>query len=139
MNRSQRSSGFTLIETIVTIVVAGIVITGLFSSMASVFAISTGASQRTKASDLAYANMRLYANSTIPTWFLCDTSNETATTTVLSRTQSESGLPGDVIQTVEATAVYGCNNANQGYPIRVVSTVELISGVKVSHATYAGY
>lgn len=140
MNSSSTSqAGFTLIEVIVSVVIAAIVFVGLFSSLASIFSITEGSSQRTVANNLAYANMRLYADGTLPTWFSCNTSNQTETITLMDKSEAVSGLPGDVVQTVTASAVYGCDGSSQAFPIRIESNVSVINGIEVSHATYAGY
>ena len=141
MSQAKYSQGFTLIEAIVTIVVASIIIVGLLTSMATIFGISAGSAQRTKASNLAYANMRLYADGTPPVWFECDTSNQKKIYPVLEKIDQQDGLPGDVTQKVTAQAVYGCADADnrQGFPIKVTSSVQLENGKLISHATYAGF
>lgn len=139
MGTTSTSDGFTLIEVIITVVLAAIVFVGLFSSLASIFAINEGSSQRTTASNLAYANLRLYADGNPPTWFACNTSDETAPATLLDKSESVAGLPGTAHQVVTATAVYGCDGTSQGYPIKVESSVELTNGRKVTHATYASF
>lgn len=136
---STRVAGFTLVEVLVTVVFAAIIFVGLFSSLASIFAISEGSSQRTTASNLAYANLRLYADGNYPTWFSCNTSDETEPVTLLDTSADVAGLPGSVRQIVTATAVYGCDGSSQGYPIKVESSVELENGRKVTHATYTSF
>ncbi len=138
MSREQKA-GFTLVEVLVTVVFAAVVFIGLFSSLASIFAISEGSSQRTTASNLAYANLRLFADGNAPTWFSCNTSNETAPATLLDKTETIDGLPGDAHQIVTATAVYGCDGTSQGYPVKVESSVQLTNGRKVTHATYTSF
>lgn len=136
---SSNESGFTLIEVIISIVIAGVVFVGLASSVVSIFSITEGSSQRMRLSNLAYANMRLYADGNKPYWFSCNTSDELEPITLLDKSEAVDGLPEDVTQTVIATAVYGCDGEKQGYPILVRSTATLTNGRTVSHATYATY
>lgn len=132
-------SGYTLIEILVTVVLASVIFVGLFSSLSSIFYISERSLQHTTASNLAYANLRLFADGNQPTWFSCNSSNQTAPITLLDRSESIDGLPGSVQQTVTATAAYGCDGGRVGYPIIVESTVSLTGGREVSHATYASF
>ena len=132
-------SGFTLIELIISITVASLMLVGIFGALSSIWDISYGAAHRTAASNLAYANLRNYANGSAPTWFSCNPSNETATVTLLNKTGDVNKIPGNVEQTVTADAPYGCTGDNNGMPIRVVSTVTTSKGLEVSHATYTGY
>lgn len=139
IRRTTRSTGsklgFSLVEIVVTLFVATIFLTSIFTLVSNVILFATTTSQRTAASNLAYANLRLYANSTIPSWFACP-SPATATVTVLSKTNDVPDLPSGVTQTVVASAPYGCGN---GMPIRVESTVTYAGARKVSHATYSGF
>ncbi|HTK39923.1 MAG TPA: prepilin-type N-terminal cleavage/methylation domain-containing protein [Patescibacteria group bacterium] len=139
MIASHPKAGFSIIEVIVAVVLAGVVFIGLFSSLTSIFAISEGSTQRSTASNLAYANLRTYANGANPSWFSCTVSDETASVTLLSKTVNVSGLPGTVTETVIADAPYGCNGAAKGFPIRVQSSIVVGNGIKVSHATYTTY
>lgn len=138
MNHRQQS-GFTLIEIIVSVVIASIVFIGLFSSLSTIFSISNGSLQRSVASGLAYDNLRQYANGSHPLWFLCDTSDETAEQTLLDTTGAVDNLPGDTTQTVVASAPYGCDGNAKGFPIRVESTVVASNGIEVHHATYTSF
>lgn len=138
MNR-QNQNGFTLIEVIVSVVIAGVVFTGLFSSLSTIFSISNGSLQRSVANALAYDNLHRYANGSGPLWFICDTSNETSEQTLLDTTSAVDSLPGDTTQTVTASAPYGCNNDAKGFPIRVESTVIASNGIEAHHATYTSF
>lgn len=137
--RSDPRAGYTLIEVLVAIILAGMLFIGLFSSLSNILAISAGSSHRQGASNLAYSNMRLYADGSAPLWFSCNTSNETETITLLDEAEVVDGLPGVVTQTVTSQAPYGCDDARKGYPVLVTSTVELTSGVKATHATYVPF
>lgn len=136
VSASRQSDGFTIVELIITILVAGIFLASIFSLFSTVMLFATTTAQRNTASDLAYANMRLYANSAGPTWFTCP-ATETAAVTVKNSTGNVPNLPGSVQQTVTASALYGCAGDNSGLPVRVISTVIYDNGQKrVSHATY---
>lgn len=132
-------SGFTLIELLIAIVITSVVFIGLASSLVSIFSITEGSSQRMRLSNLAYANMRIYADGNKPIWFSCNTSNQTAPITLIDTTGELEGFPGDVSQTVIAAAVYGCDGTKQGYPIMIESTVTLTNGRTATHATYTSY
>lgn len=138
MNR-RHELGFSLVEVMVAVVLAGVIFVGLFASISSIFAITEGSSQRFNASNLAYSNMRIFADGSAPTWFMCDTNDETAPVTILSTTGQVANLPSDVIQVVTATAPYGCDGGAKGYPILVTSRVELANGIEVEHATYTTF
>ena len=155
MKNYSRQNGFTIVELIVTIVVAGIFI-GIISQMNG-FVVNTATNSRRfeTASNLAYNNLRIYANGQKATWFDCigdEASEKTAPFTdgkskpdatgkdILHLTSSASGLPDPVIQTVNVLAPYGCGLSASGMPIRVVSTVTYGSPAKkVVHATYVSY
>lgn len=136
---NQSAAGYTLTELLVAIVLAGLLFVGLMSSVTTISTISSGSNHRQNASNLAYSNMRVYADGSNPNWFSCNTSNETEVVTLLSSTGAVDGLPGQVTQTVTGEAPYGCDGARTGYPLRVTSTVELANGIRVSHATYATF
>jgi prepilin-type N-terminal cleavage/methylation domain-containing protein len=135
----QTHRGYTLIEVLVAIVLAGLLFVGLFSSLSNILSITAGSSQRQQASNLAYSNMRLYADGDIPLWFHCDTADQTAALTLMSSSGNVDGLPGTVTQTVEAVAPYGCDANKKGYPVVVTSSVELSNGIKADHATYTTF
>jgi prepilin-type N-terminal cleavage/methylation domain-containing protein len=139
MSNHSHTQGFSLIEIIVSVVIAGIVFIGLFTSLTNIFSISQGSLQRTTASTVAYDNLRYFASGVSPLWFTCDTSDQTATQTLLDTTGPVDNLPGDVTQTVTASAVYGCDGAAKGFPIRVESVVTVNNGIEVHHATYTSF
>lgn len=156
MKRFRDSTGFTLVELIVTIVVAGIFIAAISNMSSLIVYTATDAHRFELASNLAYNNLRIYANGQKPVWFNCvgDDGSETAPFTdgnktnaagidILSSTADVSGLPSPVTQTVNVLAPYGCGSDSpngSGMPIRVVSTVTYGSPAKkVIHATYVGY
>lgn len=137
--RGAREGGFTIVEVIVVIVLASIIFLYMSTSLTNIFSISEASSQRLTASNLAYGNLRLFADNRAPLWFSCNTSDQTATITLLDTTEPVDRLPGDVAQTVTARAPYGCDASNKGYPLLVTSTVTLINGIEASHATYTTF
>ncbi len=167
MKSSSGKSGFTIVELIVTIVVAGIFITIISNMSGYVVNTATSAHRTEAASNLAYNNLRIYANGGSPIeWFTCngdDTSDSNASfpftdgkrypTTAgqvlinTTSTTSVNKLPPPVIQKVTAVAPYGCGNnvvsgatAPSTMPVRVVSTVTYGSPARsIVHATYVGY
>ena len=155
MTTNTRQSGFTIVELIVTIVVAGLFI-GVISQMNGfVVNMATSSHRFELASNLAYNNLRIYANGQRPTWFDCvgDESGEStppytdgkshsdaAGINILNSSAGVAGLPSPVSQTVNVLAPYGCGTSASGMPIRVVSTVTYGNPAKkVVHATYVAY
>ena len=143
-----RSEGFTIVEVAVTLVVIGIFMVVILSMQAQVSTISVLSAQQTKASFLAYNNMRRYANDSAPSWFKCNTASSNTRYEVTRTTGNVDGLPGMVRQQVYASAPYGCKNGtiSLGMPIKVESIVEyglpssgIGSGKKVVHATYVAF
>jgi len=67
----KNSDGFTIVEVAVTLVIIGIFSIVILMMQTQVSNISVLEVQHTKASYLAYSNMRKYANDSPPTWFEC--------------------------------------------------------------------
>lgn len=149
----KNSDGFTIVEVAVTLVVIGIFSIVILMMQTQVSNISVLEVQHTKASYLAYSNMRKYANDSPPTWFECvalppSTRPPGSVYSVMSSTGRVDGLPGMVRQEVYVSAPYGCKSGTTsfGMPIKVESVVEYGlpssgagSGRKVTHATYAAF
>lgn len=149
----KNSDGFTIVEVAVTLVVIGIFSIVILMMQTQVSNISVLEVQHTKASYLAYSNMRKYANDSPPTWFECvapppSTRPPGSVYSVMESTGRVDGLPGMVRQEVYVSAPYGCKSgtASFGMPIKVESVVEYGlpssgagSGRKVTHATYAAF
>jgi len=147
------SDGFTIVEVAVTLVVIGIFSIVILMMQTQVSNISVLEVQHTKASYLAYSNMRKYANDSPPTWFECvapppSTRPPGSVYSIMSSIGRVDGLPGMVRQEVYVSAPYGCKSgtASFGMPIKVESVVEYGlpssgagSGRKVTHATYAAF
>lgn len=149
----KNSDGFTIVEVAVTLVVIGIFSIVILMMQTQVSNISVLEVQHTKASYLAYSNMRKYANDSPPTWFECvapppSTRPPGSVYSVMKSIGRVDGLPGMVRQEVYVSAPYGCKSgtASFGMPIKVESVVEYGlpssgagSGRKVTHATYAAF
>lgn len=160
MKKTSNEAGYTLVELIITILIAAMFISIISQMNSFVINIATSAHRTEMASNLAYNNLRIYANGQPPLWFECngDDTTDTATTanpyndgakhpdatgTLLINSTSTTSiydLPPPVIQKVAAVAPYGCGNTISGMPVRIVSTVTYGSPAKkVIHATYIGY
>ena len=149
----KNSDGFTIVEVAVTLVIIGIFSIVILMMQTQVSNISVLEVQHTKASYLAYSNMRKYANDSPPTWFECvapppSTRPPGSVYSIMSSIGRVDGLPGMVRQEVYVSAPYGCKSgtASFGMPIKVESVVEYGlpssgagSGRKVTHATYAAF
>lgn len=149
----KNSDGFTIVEVAVTLVVIGIFSIVILMMQTQASNISVLEVQHTKASYLAYSNMRKYANDSPPTWFECvapppSTRPPGSVYSIMSSIGRVDGLPGIVRQEVYVSAPYGCKSgtASFGMPIKVESVVEYGlpssgagSGRKVTHATYAAF
>lgn len=154
-----RFHGYTVVELVVTIALASMLTLSIFQLVSVANNLASDTSRRYTASNIAYNNMRKYANYKKPLWFECigDDSGETtppfsdgktkpgATGQVLlNMTSSESveQLPPPVVQSVVAVAPYGCGVSGPGQPIRVQSQITYGSGLfnrTVTHATYVSY
>lgn len=149
----KNSDGFTIVEVAVTLVIIGVFSIVILMMQTQVSNISVLEVQHTKASYLAYSNMRKYANDSPPTWFECvapppSTRPPGSVYSIMSSIGRVDGLPGMVRQEVYVSAPYGCKSgtASFGMPIKVESVVEYGlpssgagSGRKVTHATYAAF
>lgn len=140
---SSQTGGFTLVEVLITIVIASFFII-TFSQLHIVQSrLGSIMSGFDTADMLAYNNLRTYAYGKAPSWFVCTYASGSPTPmTLLTSTSPVSGIPSPVTQTVVATAPYGCGGSSSGigYPIKVTSTVTYGSDAKVVvHATYSTY
>jgi hypothetical protein len=139
----RHEDGYLLVEVIVTLVAATLFLGGIFSLYTTQTQLSGSVSFFNNADRLAYNNLRIYANGRSPTWFTCTyVSGAPQSVTLVSSTSAVDGVPSPVIQSVVATAPYGCGGGSTGlgYPIRVVSSVTYGLGArKVVHATYATF
>jgi type II secretory pathway pseudopilin PulG len=132
-------TGFTIVEVIVALVISTLLIIGIYSAVSSTLKISVGSSQRTTASNVAYANLREYANGRSVNWWTVPSGTCTATSTqqVFTSTAAIVGLPSPTTQTVTASVPYGCPAANATTVYRLESTVTYGSNnMKVTHAIF---
>jgi hypothetical protein len=141
--RNGKAAGFTIVEVVVTLVVSTIFIVGIIHLQTSVSQLSIQQVQRRIASDLAYNNLRKYANDNQPTWFRCEVAGGVAKPNVLINGNiTVRGLPSPVSQKVVATAPYLCGGGTGGVgmPIRIESVVTYGSNHrKVVHVSYAAF
>ncbi|HXH04819.1 MAG TPA: hypothetical protein VNI82_00120 [Candidatus Nitrosotenuis sp.] len=132
--------GFTIVELIVIITVSAVFFLSAIQLSLSISSMAADGSQRTVASNVAYKNLRKYANGAKPSWYDCVTYGN-GPYTLLTSTDPIDGLPSPVTQTIVASAPYGCGNgATSGMPIRVQA--QIIYGPSqrtITHATYATY
>jgi len=135
--------GFTLVEVVVSVIVAALFLATITQLYITQSKLSSKTSAYNAADLLAYNNMRTYANGKSPTWFECNYSGgNPQPMTLISKNDAVDDIPSPVVQTVTASAPYGCggDSVGIGYPIRVVSTVTYGPEAKVVvHATYATY
>lgn len=143
LERMRSTDGFTVVEVVVSVVIAAVFILIILQLYVAQSKVSSGVLTYNKAETTAYNNLRTYAYGKPPTWFKCTyTGGNPNPMTLLSSSDPIEGLPSPVQQTVVATAPYGCGGGASGigYPIRVVSTVTYgASAQTVVHATYATY
>ncbi len=131
-------TGFTAVETLLTIMVATMFIISLYLLYITITSTAANDRNRATANELAYAYLRKYASAnSSPTWFVCDvtagagntndsTINSNATGQVLESGTLTSGygsLPKPILYSVSGLAVYGCSGANINKPIRIQATV----------------
>jgi len=147
MSRGQMNDrhtpGFTLVEVIIAIVIASMFVV----TIGQIYIVQSRLSSITAAFNnadlLAYNNLRTYSYGKAPTWFECVyASGSPQPQTLINLTNPVSNIPSPVVQTVVATAPYGCGGSSSGigYPIRIVSTVSYGNdGKTVVHATYSTY
>ena len=149
-NNTQKTGGFTLVEVCVTIVIAALFIIAITQIYLAQNNITSVVSAYNKADLLAYNNLRTYAYGKAPTWFECEKVNTSDPNSLIKpmvlkdTTGDVAGIPSPVIQTITATAPYGCAGSAPsfatGYPIKVESVVVYgKDGKKVVHATYSTY
>lgn len=142
----KNEKGFSTIELLITLFIATTFIIVFYQLFVLISGISSNGYQNSVASNLAYANMRLYATSSSPSsWFTCSSSTDlktypTATGQVLLSGTATADLPPPVTQSVIATAPYGCSGTALGMPVKVDSTITYgPKNTTVSHSTYASY
>ena len=143
VTKRQSEAGFTLIESLITIIIATLFVIAISQLYITQVRITTALTSYNNADLLASDNLRTYAYGKPPSWFVCAYSNgNPIARTILNKNNDVDGIQSPVVQTVVATAPYGCGGGSSGigFPIKVVSTVTFGSESKaVVHATYATY
>ena len=140
---SSDQAGFTLVEVLVTIIVAALFVVTITQLSVSQSKLTNNVNSYNNADLLAYNNLRTYAYGKAPTWFDCTYASGSPQPMILiNKSDPVEGIRPPVVQSVVATAPYGCGGGSSGigYPIKVVSTVTYGPDAKVIvHATYATY
>lgn len=152
---TKHQSGFTAVELIITITVAGIFVIALYQLFGTINASMSLARQKAVASEIAYSYLRRYTGANVQpaTWFTCSTAAGSSNTNDYTVNTNAAGqtiasgsvtgvttLPGPVTYSVKALAVYGCSGANAGTPLRIESTVTYGPANRtVRHATLVRY
>lgn len=144
--QSEHSSGFTIIETVVTLAVVALFATFFFQLYLTSESQRIAVLRRSTASDLAYTNLRKFASK--PSGLTCTTdmdlsANANAPGTVISNATysftaetAPSILGQNVTQTVTAFAPSGCTTYSAN-PAKIISEVSYgTSGEKIIHAAY---
>lgn len=141
-----KQQGFTLIELVTSIVVGLVFIIVIYQIQMISTTLSVAQARYSKASSIAYANLRKYANDLQPKWFTCIYSGTPSAPQNVSLSPNPAnapidGLPSPTTQTIIASAPYGCGgSATSGYPIRVESTVTYGSDNRsVTHVSYVAF
>lgn len=145
MNSDQTSFGFSLVELIIIISVSAVFFLSAIQLSLAISQMASDGSQRTVASNLAYKNLRKFANGAKPIFYDCAGSNGAEYQMTFDPTPNiDSMLPGAPVQEiVMVSAPYGCGtDTTSGMPIRVQS--QIIYGPSnnrktITHATYATY
>lgn len=156
---NSNQSGFTIPELLAIILVASLFALSAFQLNQSISNMAGVSSRNTTASNLAYSNLRKYANGAKPLWFNCigDETGESAADPNLSDAKTYPNAPGQqllnstsstpinnltapVIQKVFATAPYGCGLSGSGLPIRIQSQITYGNPARtITHATFVTY
>lgn len=141
--QASRSAGFTVVEVLVTLIIAALFIAAISQLHIVQSRVSSSLRAFDIADSLAYNNLRTFAYGRAPSWFECVYSGGSPQTMqLLHSTDPVEGLPSPVVQQVVASAPYGCGGggANSGYPIKVLSKVTYgPEGKEIVHATYSTY
>lgn len=136
---SRSDAGFTLIEALVSVIVAAIFILAMTELYIAQLSLATSTSAYDQVDQLAYNNLRAYADGRKPTWFSCTGPSSSPNPQVLMNNipTTVPSVRGSVIQRVVATAPFGCGD-NIVRPILVTSSATY-GGRTITHATYSTY
>ena len=145
MKNKTIENGFSTIELIMTLFIAAAFVAVFYQLFILINGLSSDGYQKSLASNLAYANMRMYATTNSPTWLTCNSATDlktypSGTGQILLSGNITVALPPPTTQSVIATAPYGCSGSNIGMPIKVESSITYgPQSKKVTHTTYVGY
>lgn len=144
--RKSQSSGFTIIETIVTLAIVVLFVTFFFQLYMTTESQRLASLRRTTASDLAYTNLRKFAAK--PAGLTCTAAMDLSLSSSAGGTVVSNGtysftaesvpaiLGQNVTQVVTAYAPSGCASYNAN-PVKLISEVSYGSNNdKVVHAAY---
>lgn len=148
----QSNAGFTVVEMLVTVVLAGIFIAFFVQMFRATSAQQSALIRQATANDIARSNLSKFPTVASIAGYTCDTNSSTsantnnltinpnaAGTAILSDSQKETdpGTIGTLVQTVRALSPRGCSGSY--LPVKIVSTVEYgFTGQRdtVEYATY---
>ena len=155
-NNSSAEAGLSTVEVIIVIIIAALYAISIFQLITSTNVLADNTSNKVTAGNIAYNNLRKYANGKSAIgWFDCTIASNAKPSTayvpvagqvLLNTTSSSSinGLPTPIVQKVVAIAPYGCSYGTNdlGTPLLIRSTIEYgTGGAKgtLTHATYISY
>lgn len=138
---NKRQSGFTVIELLVTIIVAALFVGVFYQMYVILVTINANARNTAQASNLSYSNMRRYPTAS-STGLNCQTTTAQpggvsylkGSSTPNFVTNGDYQELGPVSEVVVASFPYGCSAIYD--VIKLVSTVTYGRNSKVSYATY---
>lgn len=131
------SEGFTIVEVLVAVIISVLLIIGIYSAVSGSLRISVGNTQRNSASNLAYANLRNFANGRDATWWPAGACTTGSTVQLMNSTVSVPNIPSPVTQTVTASVPYGCNSPTNIAVYKLESVVTYgPKNIEVRHATF---
>lgn len=133
MSIHNNQSGFTVVELLVTVLVAAMFAVMFYATYITIIRVNTDTRRSAQASDLAYANLRRY-----PTIASTNTGCSSSSTTIRSITDTAStDYPqlGKVTELVTVDFPYGCSDG--GGLAKITSTVKYKNNtIIMSHAAY---
>jgi Tfp pilus assembly protein FimT len=150
MRKQSNSSGFTIVEVIVTLAVTTLFLTLFFQVYLAMESQRIGVARQALASNIAYANLRKFTTrpaipsctsamdmtTSNPTGLLLGDENSSSYGFVPEPASSTNGLGANIHQTVKAYAPRGCTTFSTD-PIKIESTVSYgNNGDQVVHASY---
>jgi len=143
----QKQNGFTAIELLITIIVAGLFAVTFYQLFITINTSISTSKQRALANDLSYSYLRKYASVTAPT-ITCNTTtdvtqNATAAGVTLESgtlTREATGLPSPITYQVVALAIYGCKDSHTQSPLKIEAQVRFgPDNILIKHGTLVSY